>query len=567
MSSYYRRESSERSTERQQINRKKSEKEFEWNNQLQTLENELEEKIKKEKEMCYQINNLKEDLEKKLKELDENQSQVSESNSTQRFQSRKNVFGTFKQKANADKMSSLAYTASTIKKKQSQSPVRDIGGTSTYTKQKAQTNQSPRSKTPTKQTNINQNDLKTHTSSKSSNNILQSSNQNIKNKNIMINVNQNGLGNSFATQESKEITYAQIAEERIKSGERLRSNLEQERQILILKQTNEVQENEIKRLRSNKQIDQERYEALQKENISILQKLKELEIKYQVQNERIKDIEWENNKLMDEVNIKDARVKQIKDNDFKVKEYQEKYELKVLEIQALQRQIDQINEKHLQFKLQMQQRDSDIKNEIKTSELIIQQQESQIQNLNEQILELQNQNTAILREQHTTTQIEEDWKNEVSCRIQKEKEIEDLLQEIKNLKENNQIKDVQQQGKMLLLFAENERLHQIIMNMQMEVKTLKGQLSQYQQNTFNISFNSANKPSITQGINTTQEELEKVKLHLQVKLKENDNLRNQISTLEQMPQIVTELERKLKLSIAENKRLTQMIYGRLNDKW
>ncbi|EAS05879.1 hypothetical protein TTHERM_01143880 (macronuclear) [Tetrahymena thermophila SB210] len=567
MSSYYRRESSERSTERQQINRKKSEKEFEWNNQLQTLENELEEKIKKEKEMCYQINNLKEDLEKKLKELDENQSQVSENNSTQRFQSRKNVFGTFKQKTNTDKMSSLAYTASTIKKKQSQSPIRDIGGASTYSKQKTYTNQSPRNKTPTKQTNINYTELKTHVSSKSSNNILQSSNQNIKNKNIMINVNQNGLGSSFATQESKEITYAQIAEERIKSGERLRSNLEQERQILILKQANEVQENEIKRLRSNKQIDQERYEALQKENISILQKLKELEIKYQVQNERIKDIEWENNKLMDEVNIKDARVKQIKDNDFKVKEYQEKYELKVLEIQALQRQIDQINEKHLQFKLQMQQRDSDIKNEIKTSELIIQQQESQIQNLNEQILELQNQNTAILREQHTTTQIEEDWKNEVSCRIQKEKEIEDLLQEIRNIKENNQIKEVQQQGKMLLLFAENERLHQIIMNMQMEVKTLKGQVSQYQQNTFNISFNSANKPSMTQGINATQEELEKVKLHLQVKLKENENLRNQISSLEQLPQIVTELERKLKLQISENKRLTQMIYGRLNDKW
>lgn len=31
---------------------------------------------------------------------------------------------------------------------------------------------------------------------------------------------------------------------------------------------------------------------------------------------------------MDEVNIKDARVKHIKDNDYKVKEYQEKYEVK-----------------------------------------------------------------------------------------------------------------------------------------------------------------------------------------------------------------------------------------------
>jgi len=45
---------------------------------------------------------------------------------------------------------------------------------------------------------------------------------------------------------------------------------------------------------------------------------------------------------------------------------------------------------------------------------------------------------------------------------------------IKNNEEDHQIKEVQLQGRILLLFAENERLHQVIMNMQLDLKTLKG---------------------------------------------------------------------------------------------
>lgn len=58
-----------------------------------------------------------------------------------------------------------------------------------------------------------------------------------------------------------------------------------------------------------------------------------------------------------------------------------------------------------------------------------------------------------------TSEIEEDWKSEVSARIQKEREMEELQTKIQHIQEDYSIKDVQLQGRMLLLFAENERLH------------------------------------------------------------------------------------------------------------
>lgn len=71
-------------------------------------------------------------------------------------------------------------------------------------------------------------------------------------------------------------------------------------------------------------------------------------------------------------------------------------------------------------------RDDDIKSEIKTSELIINQQEQEITRLKHQIDELNIALRAFMHEQQTSIDIEEDWKNEVSLRIRKEKEVTDI---------------------------------------------------------------------------------------------------------------------------------------------
>lgn len=60
----------------------------------------------------------------------------------------------------------------------------------------------------------------------------------------------------------------------------------------------------------------------------------------------------------------------------------------------------------------------------------------------------------------------------------------------------------------------------------------------------NLSFNLATKPI---GSGTLSEEIDKIKLHLQIKIAENESLKNKLASLEKCPAIITELERKLTL--------------------